>query len=106
NSGYLTRRLVDVAQDLVITEIDCGTSQGLTMTALIEGGDVVEPLGSLVLGRTVAEDVTAGDQVIIPAGTLIDESWVQVIESEGVDRIKVRSPITCETQFGICAMCY
>jgi DNA-directed RNA polymerase subunit beta' len=106
NSGYLTRRLVDVAQDLVITEIDCGTAQGVTMTALIEGGDVVEPLGSLVLGRTVAEDVTAGDQVIIPAGTLIDEAWVQVVEAEGVDRIKVRSPITCETQFGICAMCY
>jgi DNA-directed RNA polymerase subunit beta' len=106
NSGYLTRRLVDVAQDLVITEIDCGTTRGLTMMALIEGGDVVEPLGSLVLGRTVAEDVSVGGEVIIPAGTLIDEAWVQVVEAEGVDRIKVRSAITCETQFGICAKCY
>src|SRR5690606_26153773 len=108
NSGYLTRRLVDVAQDLVITDVDCGTSQGVTMIALIEGGDVVEPLGSLVLGRTVAEDVTAGPngEVLIPAGTLVDEAWVQRIEQEGVDHIKVRSPITCENQFGICAKCY
>jgi DNA-directed RNA polymerase subunit beta' len=109
NSGYLTRRLVDVAQDLVITDIDCGTTQGLTMSALIEGGDVVEPLGSLVLGRTVAEDVKVAGrerEVLIPAGTLLDEAWVQKIEAEGIDRIKVRSPITCENQYGICAMCY
>jgi DNA-directed RNA polymerase subunit beta' len=107
NSGYLTRRLVDVAQDLVITEIDCGTDQGIVMSALIEGGDVVETIGALVLGRTVAEDVTtAPGEVLIEAGTLIDESWVQRIEAEGVDRIKVRSPITCQNQFGICAKCY
>ncbi len=109
NSGYLTRRLVDVAQDLVITEEDCGTTNGLTMAALIEGGDVVEPLGSLVLGRTVAEDVCVSgpdSEVLIPAGTLIDEAWVQRIELEGIDRIKVRSPITCDNQFGICGACY
>jgi DNA-directed RNA polymerase subunit beta' len=109
NSGYLTRRLVDVAQDLVITEEDCGTTSGLTMAALIEGGDVVEPLGSLVLGRTVAEDVRvsgANSEIIVPAGTLIDEAWVQLVEQEGIDRIMVRSPITCDNQFGICAACY
>ena len=109
NSGYLTRRLVDVAQDLVITEQDCGTTDGLIMTSLIEGGDVVEPLGSLVLGRVIAEDVmigSEGDEIMIPAGTLIDEAWMHKIEAEGIDRIKVRSAIACKNQFGICAACY
>ncbi len=108
NSGYLTRRLVDVAQDLVITEEDCGTHRGITMAHIIEGGEIVESLNTLVLGRVVAEDVTlpGSDEVFIPAGTLLDEQWVQRIEEEGIEQIKVRSPITCETRYGICAACY
>jgi len=109
NSGYLTRRLVDVAQDLVVTEEDCGTVNGLTMNPIVEGGDVVEGLGERVLGRVVAEDVLKpGDasQVILSAGTLIDEKLVKVLEKEGVDQVKVRSPITCETRYGVCAQCY
>jgi DNA-directed RNA polymerase subunit beta' len=108
NSGYLTRRLVDVAQDLVVTETDCGTTNGLTMTPIVEGGDVVEGLGERVLGRVAAEDVLkpSGEAVVIPAGTLIDEKLVKLLESEGVDQVKVRSPITCETRYGVCAQCY
>ena len=108
NSGYLTRRLVDVAQDLVVTEEDCGTSGGVMLTPLIEGGDVVEPLAERVLGRVVAEDVvspTTGE-VEIPRGVLLDESWVEKLEGVGVDEVKVRSAITCETRFGVCAACY
>ena len=105
NSGYLTRRLVDVAQDLVITDQDCGTTDGIMMTALIEGGDVVEALGSLVLGRVLAEDVKLADGAI-PAGTLLDEQWVERLEKEGVDHVKVRSAITCRNRHGICAACY
>ncbi len=108
NSGYLTRRLVDVAQDLVITEEDCGTHRGITMSHIIEGGEIVESLNTLVLGRVVAEDVTlpGSDEIFIPAGTLLDEQWVQRIEEEGIEQVKVRSPITCETRYGICAACY
>jgi DNA-directed RNA polymerase subunit beta' len=108
NSGYLTRRLVDVAQDLVVTEHDCGTDDGLIMTAVIEGGDVVMPIGGRVLGRVVAEDVfnAAGDDVVIPAGTLIDEKWVTMLEDISVDEMKVRSAITCDTRYGICSKCY
>ena len=108
NSGYLTRRLVDVAQDLVITEEDCGTSQGVTMTPLIEGGDVVEPLHERVLGRVTAQDVIdpATDEVIVPAGTLLDEKWVAKLEHVTIDQVIVRSPITCESRYGICAACY
>ncbi len=108
NSGYLTRRLVDVAQDLVVTETDCGTSNGLTMTPIVEGGDVVEGLGERVLGRVAAEDVLrpSGDAVVIEAGTLIDEQVVKILESEGVDQVKVRSPISCQTRYGVCAQCY
>ena len=108
NSGYLTRRLVDVAQDLVVTEHDCGTEEGLVMNAVIEGGDVVQALGSRVLGRTVAKDVFngAGDEVLIPAGTKIDEKWVSQLEDLGVDEITVRSAISCQTRYGICSMCY
>ena len=108
NSGYLTRRLVDVAQDLVITEVDCGTENGLLMTAVIEGGDVVQPLGNRVLGRVVARDVvsTLGDSVVIPRNTMIDESWVAQLEDLGVDEIFVRSAIACDTRYGVCAMCY
>jgi len=107
NSGYLTRRLVDVAQDLVITETDCGTDAGISMTAVIEGGDVVEGLGNRVLGRVVLEDVVSSDdEVIVEKGTMIDEKLVEQIESSGVDEIMVRSPITCETRYGICSKCY
>ena len=108
NSGYLTRRLVDVAQDLVVTEEDCGTKEGLVMTPLIEGGDIVEPLGERVLGRVVSVDVLkpGTDEVIAPAGTLIDEHWVDKLESFGIDEVICRSPITCETRYGACRKCY
>ena len=103
SSGYLTRRLVDVAQDVVVTEEDCGTSAGLVMTALIEGGDVVEPLAARVLGRVVA---SSDDNESVPAGTMLDESWVARLEALGVDQVRVRSPITCETRHGVCVACY
>jgi len=108
NSGYLTRRLVDVAQDLVVTEVDCGTDKGMMMTPLVEGGDVVESLSERVLGRVTASDTTApgSDEVVVPAGTLLDEKWVEKLEKAGIDEIKVRSPITCETRYGICSSCY
>lgn len=108
NSGYLTRRLVDVAQDLVVTNHDCGTHDGLLMTPLIEGGDVVEPLRERVLGRVVCDDVLipGTDEVLLPRNTLIDEALCDVIEDNSVDQIKVRSIITCKTDFGICANCY
>jgi DNA-directed RNA polymerase subunit beta' len=109
NSGYLTRRLVDVAQDVVITEPDCGTRDGLMMTPIVEGGDVVEPLKDRVLGRIVAEDVfLPGDDVdpIVTRNTLLDEGWVAKLEDAGVQSIKVRSTITCESAFGVCAHCY
>ena len=108
NSGYLTRRLVDVAQDVVVTERDCGTEEGLLMTPLIEGGDVVVGLGNRILGRVAAVDVVkpGSDDVVVACGTLIDEKLVEVIESAGVDEVWVRSPITCETRHGICAKCY
>ena len=108
NSGYLTRRLVDVAQDLVVTEVYCGTENGLTMTAVIEGGDVVEGLGNRVLGRVIAVDVfnAAGDEVLIPKGTMIDEQWVTKIDAMTIDEIKVRSAITCDTRYGVCGHCY
>src|SRR5207342_1366666 len=108
NSGYLTRRLVDVAQDLVVTQPDCGTTLGLTMMPLVEGGDVVEGLGERVLGRTVVEDILkpGTDEVLLPVGTLIDEKMVRMIEQEGVDVVQVRSPITCKTRYGVCATCY
>lgn len=109
NSGYLTRRLVDVAQDMVVTSDDCETYEGLTMTAIVEGGDVVEPLRDRVLGRVVAEDVYApgnDDQPIVTRNTLLDEFLVDRMDQAGVQSIKVRSPITCETRFGVCAKCY
>ncbi|HEX5206278.1 MAG TPA: DNA-directed RNA polymerase subunit beta' [Steroidobacteraceae bacterium] len=108
NSGYLTRRLVDVAQDLVVTEPDCGTTNGVNMAPLVEGGDVVEALGERVLGRVLAEDILkpGSDEVFIANGTLLDEKLVRQLEHEGVDQIKVRSPITCKTRYGVCAQCY
>src|SRR5713226_3905310 len=108
NSGYLTRRLVDVAQDLVVTEIDCGTVNGLSITPIVEGGDVVEGLGERVLGRVVSEDVVvaASGEVLVKAGVLIDEKLVKLLEKMGIDQVMVRSPITCETRYGVCAQCY
>ncbi|KTD65234.1 DNA-directed RNA polymerase subunit beta' [Legionella santicrucis] len=108
NSGYLTRRLVDVAQDVVITEDDCGVDTGVLMQPLIEGGDIVEPLHERVLGRVVAADVYIPNQSepVVTAGTLLDEAWVEKLEKQGVDQILVRSPITCQTRFGLCAKCY
>ncbi|HEY4645586.1 MAG TPA: DNA-directed RNA polymerase subunit beta', partial [Steroidobacteraceae bacterium] len=109
NSGYLTRRLVDVAQDLVVTEIDCKTSNGLMMTPIVEGGDVVEGLGERVLGRVLAADVLkpgSDDEVIVEASTLLDEQSVKKLEQLGVDQLMVRSPITCATRYGVCSHCY
>ncbi|REH38631.1 DNA-directed RNA polymerase subunit beta' [Paraperlucidibaca baekdonensis] len=108
NSGYLTRRLVDVAQDLVVTEIDCGTENGVLMTPLIEGGDIVEPLRERVLGRVTASDllVPGSDEVFAPKGTLLDERWVDRLEAVGIDEVYARSVISCDTRFGVCSMCY
>ncbi|WP_312739894.1 DNA-directed RNA polymerase subunit beta' [Stenotrophomonas sp.] len=109
NSGYLTRRLVDVAQDVVITEVDCGTTEGLIMTPIVEGGDVVEPLKDRVLGRVVAEDVFLpgnDEDPIVTRNTLLDEAWVAKLEDAGVQTIKVRSTISCESAFGVCGRCY
>jgi DNA-directed RNA polymerase subunit beta' len=107
NSGYLTRRLVDVAQDMVVNENDCGTSEGLIMKPVIEGGDVVQALGDRVLGRVVAVDVADADgNIVAPAGTLIDEAWVETLDKSNVDEVRVRSAITCEAKFGVCAKCY
>ncbi|WP_282270676.1 DNA-directed RNA polymerase subunit beta' [Stenotrophomonas sp. PS02298] len=109
NSGYLTRRLVDVAQDVVITEVDCGTTEGLTMIPIVEGGDVVEPLKDRVLGRVVAEDVFLpgnDEDPIVTRNTVLDEQWVNKLEEAGVQTIKVRSTITCASSFGVCSLCY
>ncbi|MFL0801880.1 MAG: DNA-directed RNA polymerase subunit beta' [Agarilytica sp.] len=108
NSGYLTRRLVDVAQDVVVTEVDCGTDEGLLMSPVIEGGDIIESLGDRILGRVVARDVMKADseEILVPAGTIIDEKWVERIELMGIDEVLARSPIHCQAKFGICAQCY
>lgn len=108
NSGYLTRRLVDVAQDLVITEDDCGTTAGILVTPLIEGGDVVEPLSERVLGRVTVGDIydPKSNDIIIPQGTLLDEGWIRRLEDVTIDQVSVRTPITCESRYGICAACY
>ncbi|MBN2864917.1 MAG: DNA-directed RNA polymerase subunit beta' [Thiotrichales bacterium] len=107
NSGYLTRRLVDVAQDVVVTEPDCGTEAGIRMTAHVEGGDIIESLRDRVLGRvTVKEVMSLSGEMLIPNHTLIDEKLANLIDSSGVDHVFVRSPMTCETRFGICQSCY
>jgi DNA-directed RNA polymerase subunit beta' len=108
NSGYLTRRLVDVAQDMVVLEEDCGTENGLLMTPIIEGGDVVEPLRERILGRVTAVDLyePGTDNVAFEAGTLLDEHRVQELEALGIDQVLVRSTITCEARIGVCAQCY
>jgi DNA-directed RNA polymerase subunit beta' len=108
NSGYLTRRLVDVTQDLVVTEDDCGTTAGVNMKALVEGGEVIEALRDRVLGRTTVVDVVDPESqiAIYPAGTLLDEDAVERIEALGIDEVRVRTPLTCETRRGLCAQCY
>ena len=108
NSGYLTRRLVDVTQDLVVTEQDCGTHNGYLMRAIVEGGEVIESLRDRVLGRTVAEDVLHPENrsVVAAAGAMLDEDIIEELEAFGVDEVKVRTALTCETRFGICAKCY
>ncbi|HTY02365.1 MAG TPA: DNA-directed RNA polymerase subunit beta' [Rhodocyclaceae bacterium] len=108
NSGYLTRRLVDVTQDLVVTDPDCGTSAGFAMKALVEGGEVVEALRERILGRVVAADVINPDtqDVLYGAGHLLDEDAVDQIETLGIDEVRVRTPLTCETRYGLCAKCY
>ena len=108
NSGYLTRRLVDVTQDLVVTEDDCGTTNGVEMRALVEGGEVIQALRDRVLGRVTATDVVNPDdgEVVIAAGTLIDEDCCDLIEKLAIDMVKVRTPLTCETRYGLCAKCY
>ena len=108
NSGYLTRRLVDVTQDLVVTEHDCGTEDGLLTKALVKGGEIVEPLKDRILGRAVAVDILNPEtqEVLFAAGTLLSESEVEQIENLGVDEVKVRTALTCNTRYGICARCY
>jgi DNA-directed RNA polymerase subunit beta' len=108
NSGYLTRRLVDVAQDCIVTEDDCGTENGFVIRAVIEGGDVIEPLSERILGRTSATDITSlnDKSIIIKKGTILDEDDVDKIEKAGIDQVKIRSALTCDTQPGICALCY
>ncbi|MEY2802927.1 MAG: hypothetical protein RL657_263 [Pseudomonadota bacterium] len=108
NSGYLTRRLVDVTQDLVVTEDDCGTVEGQLMRAIVEGGEVIESLRERVLGRTAAEDILHPENrsVLVPAGEMLDEDAIDVLEQFGVDEVKVRTALNCETRFGLCAKCY
>jgi DNA-directed RNA polymerase subunit beta' len=108
NSGYLTRRLVDVTQDLVVTEDDCGTTDGQLMRAIVEGGEVIESLRERVLGRTAAEDILHPENrsVLVPAGEMLDEDVIDILEQFGVDEVKVRTALNCETRFGLCAKCY
>ena len=108
NSGYLTRRLVDVAQDAIITEEDCGTTRGLMTSAVVEGGEVIAPLADRILGRTAAVDILdpLSGEVVLPAGALIDEDAVDQIERAGIDTVPIRSVLTCESRIGVCGKCY
>jgi len=108
NSGYLTRRLVDVCQDLVVTEEDCGTTNGVLRKALVQGGDVVIPLRDRILGRTTVEEVISNvdESVVVEAGVMIDEKVFDLIESHNIDEVLVRSAVTCDTRYGICSKCY
>ncbi|MFZ6874957.1 DNA-directed RNA polymerase subunit beta' [Undibacterium sp. Di27W] len=108
NSGYLTRRLVDVTQDLVVVEDDCGTANGSSMKAIVEGGEVNVPLRDLILGRVCANDIVNPEtqETLYEAGSLLDETMVERIEALGIDEVKVRTPLTCDTRYGLCAMCY
>ena len=108
NSGYLTRRLVDVTQDLVVTEDDCGTSDGSVMRAIVEGGEIIESLRERILGRTAAEDLVnpENQEVVVQAGQMLDEDAIDELENAGIDEVRVRTALTCATRFGICAKCY
>ncbi len=108
NSGYLTRRLVDVAQDCIIRDHDCGTEQAITASAAVNDGEVIAPLSERILGRTAAEDVLVpgGDEIIIRGGELIDERKADAIEQAGVQSVRIRSALTCESEDGVCALCY
>ena len=108
NSGYLTRRLVDVAQDAIVTEEDCGTTRGLRTSAVVDGGEVIAPLADRILGRTAAEDIIdpLTDEFLLPAGELIDEDAVDRMERAGIDTVPIRSVLTCESRIGVCAKCY
>ncbi len=108
NSGYLTRRLVDVTQDLVVTEVDCGTSNGSLMRAVVEGGEVIESLRDRILGRTAAEDLVSPEtrEVVVKAGQMLDEDAIDELEAAGIDEVRVRTALTCATRFGLCAKCY
>ncbi|MGH6884658.1 MAG: DNA-directed RNA polymerase subunit beta', partial [Geminicoccales bacterium] len=108
NSGYLTRRLVDVTQDLVVTEDDCGTQNGIAMRALVEGGEVVEALRERILGRVLAVDLINPEtqDTLYTAGSLVDEEAIDTIDNVGIDEVKVRTPLTCDTRWGVCAKCY
>ncbi len=108
NSGYLTRRLVDVSQDTIISEFDCGTRQGMEMMPLIEGGEIIERLGDRILGRVVLEDVVDPytGEVLVAANAEITEDDVKIIDNAGIDRVKIRSVLACETRRGICSLCY
>ena len=108
NSGYLTRRLVDVTQDLVVNEHDCGTHNGSLMRAIVEGGEVIESLRDRILGRVTAEEILHPETraVLAPAGTMLEEDQIDELEAQGVDEVKVRTALTCETRFGLCAKCY
>mgnify|MGYP000482276907 CR=1 FL=1 len=108
NSGYLTRRLVDVSQDNIVSEFDCGTRQGMEMMALIEGGEIIERLGDRILGRVAMEDIVDPytGEVLVPANSEIVEDHVKIIENSGIDRVKIRSVLSCETRRGICSLCY
>ena len=108
NSGYLTRRLVDVAQDLVVTELDCGTTKGISISSVVQGGDIVEPIHERLLGRVLSEDLSnvSGGEIIFKAGTTLDENNVSRVEELGIDSVIVRSAITCELRYGVCSKCY
>jgi len=108
NSGYLTRRLVDVAQDVIITEEDCGTTEGITVTSLVEGGEIIQPLEERIIGRFPAEDITEPDtrETIVKKNTEINVELAQKVVDAGIDRVKIRSVLTCQTKFGVCGRCY
>lgn len=108
NSGYLTRRLVDVAQDVVITETNCGTERGIIVRPVVDGGNVIVSIGERILGRTIQEDILHPEtgEVLVQKGKLIDENDVEVVEKAGVEQVKIRSVLTCETKIGVCAACY
>lgn len=108
NSGYLTRRLVDVAQDVIVAEMDCGTKDGMDVTPLLEGGEVIQPLGDRILGRTTLEDVVDpySEEVLVPAGAEVTEDLVKRIEDAGIEHVKIRSALTCRSRRGVCVKCY